>query len=453
MRMHNVFVPVALAALLLATSSVAAPTPKVQDAEIPAPSAPAQEFKTAPAEPCGGALQFMKRLDRHEPVEKRVFESGYRWRAYLAARALAALDRMAQVNPDWKKTAAAFCDGMLDQVRKDVTPMARRDVADALFVLGCAAYLQRDYLPAAQVFSDAVTLDRKNPDYLAALGHMHTLAQDHRTAAPLLAAAWKEEERVSGRTAVAGWLAENVADAHRSVGDAAFAAQVAEEAESIYSRALGPDAVQVGMARARKGSALLDANRTEEAEAALRSALDLFMKVCGPDTPVVAEVLRSLGIVRSMRNEREEAAELFGAALVSAANWYGLEAPDLSPYLAPMGILRYQAGKYDEAIELLRDARNGAIALYGYEAPEVEELEGWIKLCEDAKIRGVLPGGNAPTTPGAAAAKDPLVKQPVQREAVPGFTLDKSLGDMPDAAPGSEGGATGMTSPMGPARQ
>ena len=132
------------------------------------------------------------------------------------------------------------------------------------------------------------------------------------------------------------------------------------------------------------GEALLDAEKVDEAEAALRSALDVFMKAAGPDTPVVAEVLRSLGTARAVREDRAAAEELYGAALVSAANWYGLEAPDLSPYIAPIGILRYRAGQYDEAIELLRDARNGAIAIHGYGTQEVEELEGWIRLCEDA---------------------------------------------------------------------
>ena len=371
-------------------------------------SAPAFAISVAPEEPCGGALEYLRRLDRREPVEKRVFESGFRWRAYIAGRAEAALERMAEVNLDWGMTAQALCDGRLEQVRGDATPMARRDVADALFVLGAAAYLQRDFPTAAQVFSDAVALDRGNPDYLAALGQMHVLAMDHRSAAPLLAAAWKEEERLHGQTAQAAWLAENVSEAHRGVGDALFAAQVAEEAAVLYAASLGPAAVQVGMARARKGAALLDAGRVDEGEAALRSALEIFMSGAGPDTPLVAETLRSLGNARSMRGNREEARELYGAALVSAANWYGEEAPDLGPYLAPLGILRYHLGAYDEAIELLRDARNASIALYGYEAPAVQELEGWIRLCEDAKIREILA---APASPKEGAPPGPDQKQ------------------------------------------
>ena len=157
----------AILAVLLWAAPVAAQAPAAKGAPVPAATvSPALKLNTAPAEPCGGALVFLQRLEKREPIEKRIFESGYRWRAYLAARALAALDRMAEVNPEWKKTSAAFCDGMLEQVRKDATPMARRDVADALFVLGCAAYLQRDYLPAAQAFSDSVALDRKNRDFV-----------------------------------------------------------------------------------------------------------------------------------------------------------------------------------------------------------------------------------------------------------------------------------------------
>ncbi len=387
MTMRRIF------AVLLFVCLAAAPSVLRAQAVSPAGVSQHPASSPLPAQPCGNAVEFLQRLDRREPVAKRIYESGMRWRAFLAAEAQAALLRMAEVNPDWRKTAHALCDGRLGQVRADVTPMAERNVADALFVLGCAAFLQRDFPAAAQAFSDAAALDRQNPDYLGALGQTHVLARDMRSAAPLLAAAWKAEERMRGRTALAAWLAENVADAHRSLGDSAFSAQVAAEAAALYAGALGPDAVQVGMARARMGGALLDAGRADEAEAALRAALDLFMRDSGPDTPLVAETLRSLGNIRVMRGEREAAGELYGAALVSAANWYGLEAPELGPYLAPLGILRYHLGQYDEAIELLRDARNAGIALYGSGAAEVQEMEGWIRLCEEARVRGALPGG------------------------------------------------------------
>ena len=340
------------------------------------------------AEPCGDVSALLARLEPGVDVDRRIFERGYRERAQVAREVYDALSDLSPRDPVWESVKTDFCAGRLMDVRTALSFAAKDDhTGEKVFALAGVDYLAREYGDATGRYIEAVQRNPDSPGFLAALGRMHYLAEEYVHAAPFFARAWRLEEERNGQTARAAEMAEWVGDAHLALGDAAFAAKVYEEAAALYAETLGADATSVGIALGKQGTALLEMQRLDQAEEALRQALAVLHAAHGPDNPLVAETLRSLALAREQRREYGAAGELYLSALVSASNWYGIEAPELAPYLFGLGVARYHLGEYETALAALREARSAGIELYGANGRYMMEIDGYIALVEDAIAR------------------------------------------------------------------
>lgn len=337
------------------------------------------------AEPCGDVNALLARLEPDVDVSRRIFERGYRERAQVARDVYDALSGLSPRDPIWESVKADFCAGRLAEVRTAMAFAARDDhTGEKLFVLAGVDYLSREYGPAAGHYAEAAGRAPDSPRFLAALGRMHYLAGEYVHAASLFARAWKLADERGESSVLAAEMAEWVGDSHLALDDAGFAAKVYAEAAELYAEARGPQALEVGIALGKQGTALLEMQRLDQAEETLRQALAVLHAIHGPDNPLVAEMLRSLALAREQRREYGAAGELYLSALVSASNWYGIEAPELAPYLFGLGVARFHLGEYETALASLREARNAAIELYGAQTRDLMEIDGYMALVADA---------------------------------------------------------------------
>lgn len=130
---------------------------------------------------------------------------------------------------------------------------------------------------------------------------------------------------------------------------------LAYRASLAQLNALG-DELTVASTRENLGQALLEAGRYDEAEAELRTALDLHRQLRGPRHPKIVHALYSLGQLQTSRGWYDQALETIDQALRLGEEIMP-EHPELVfVTVGKSGVLAKQ-GRFDQTIALLEDAQ------------------------------------------------------------------------------------------------
>lgn len=150
-----------------------------------------------------------------------------------------------------------------------------------------------------------------------------------------------------------------------------------ERASEQYTRSLealagaeGGDMLRVSLLNGR-GACLAHLARPNEAEAALREALQLRERLLGPRHPELGSVLTELGICCWSQDKLAEAEEYLTRAGEIVKATHGDRHPNYATVLSNMSGLREKQGRSGEAIELARTAASLREELLGPAHPDV----------------------------------------------------------------------------------
>jgi tetratricopeptide (TPR) repeat protein len=133
------------------------------------------------------------------------------------------------------------------------------------------------------------------------------------------------------------------------------------EAEGLYQRAIAilrarPPVVELGTALNNLGNVLAARGRRDEAETALRGAIEVWEKLLGPEHPNIAAALSNLSTLARSRHHYTEAEQLLGKALEMDRKVLPTGNTRIGLELNNAGTLLAARKRYAEAEEALRES-------------------------------------------------------------------------------------------------
>lgn len=177
----------------------------------------------------------------------------------------------------------------------------------------------------------------------------------------------------------------NLAMAHRRMGNLAKAENFYKRSLAIAIVAHGPDSLDVGIVENNLGVLLLgDRSRLGEALAHFEKAREIRERELPPDHPDLATVMNNMATLYIYQDKYDKALPLFEECKRIWEKTYGHDHPRVATAVSNLGFLYQQAGMYEEAEKKYREALAIKEKVYGPRHAKVAEaLEALAELYLD----------------------------------------------------------------------
>jgi serine/threonine protein kinase/tetratricopeptide (TPR) repeat protein len=169
------------------------------------------------------------------------------------------------------------------------------------------------------------------------------------------------------RPLLAAELRQALADQYTSLGLHDAALPVQQEALAIRRKLLGDADPKTQYSVFSLGVLLNEMDRSDEAEAVLRPAVDQLRRHPGEDRQIPVQLISALGIAIDQQGRYEEALPYYEEALAGFRREFGDRATETLEQLNNMGFLMDDLGRMDEALRYYQESLAGERAVLGNE--------------------------------------------------------------------------------------